>query len=265
MRYARAILALCLAGLATAAELELGVGLSALSLPDYRGSDEQTHYLLPIPYLRYRSEQLEISRAGLRGKLFGSERAELDLSLSFTPPSHSEDNAARQGMPKLLPTVEIGPALRYRLSKDGAATRWEAALPVRAVLALDDWRSRYIGAVINPKLSADWQAGAADARWQLAWSGGALFGSRKQHEYFYGVAPAYANAQRPAYQAHAGYAGLQTTFSASRSFGDYWLGAFVRADQLSASRFADSPLQKQKTTLSAGLALAWRFYRNDSL
>ncbi|PHV12520.1 MipA/OmpV family protein [Chitinimonas sp. BJB300] len=242
--------------------LELGIGVSAISLPDYRGSDAQHSYLLPIPYLSYRSEKLEISRAGLRRRLFDSERAEIDLSINLTPPSHSEGNVARAGMPRLSPTLEIGPSIKYRLNDANAKVRWEAVLPVRAALVVDDWRTRYIGAVLNPKLAADWSLGQGESTWRMGWSGGALIGSRKQHEYFYGVAPEFATSNRPAYQAHSGYAGLQSTLSASRNLGDYWVGLFLRADNLNGSRFADSPLLQRKTTLSGGIALVWRFYRS---
>lgn len=257
-------LMLSTAALAEPGQLDLGIGLSAISLPDYRGSDEQRSYLLPVPYISYRSDKIEISRAGLRGKLFDSERAELDLSLNITPPSHSKDNAARAGMPRLSPTLEAGPSLKYRLNAQDAAVRWDLVLPLRAAFVVDDWRTRYIGTVLNPKLAAEWRAGE-DEVWRLAWSGGALVGSRKQHEYFYGVDAEFARPDRPAYQAHSGYAGLQTTFSASREIGDYWLGVFLRADQLDGARFAASPLLKQKTTLSGGIALAWRFYRGTGL
>lgn len=247
------------------ATLELGVGLSAVNLPDYRGSDEARHYLLPVPYISYRSDKLEISRTGVRSKLFGSERAEVDLSLNLTPPSHSEDNSARAGMPKLSPTLEVGPSIKYRLSEADAPVRWEAVLPLRAALVADYWHTRYIGTVLNPKLAADWRIGTGDEAWRMGWSGGALLASRKQHEYFYGVAPEFATASRPAYQAHAGYAGLQSTLSASRNLGDYWLGLFLRADNVSGARFADSPLVRRETTLSGGIALSWRFYRSSQL
>ena len=35
---------------------ELGLGVAALSIPDYRGSDQQRGYLLPLPYIQYRGE-----------------------------------------------------------------------------------------------------------------------------------------------------------------------------------------------------------------
>ena len=164
-------------------------------------------------------------------------------------------------MPKLAPTLEIGPSIKYRLSDDAANVRWHAVLPLRAALVVDDLHTRYIGSILNPKLSAEWQLNQEGAVWQMGWSGGALIGSRKQHNYFYGVGSEFATASRPAYTASSGYAGLQSTLSASRDLGNFWLGLFLRVDSLHGSRFANSPLVMQKTNLSGGVALVWRFYR----
>ncbi|MEH6459807.1 MipA/OmpV family protein [Chitinimonas sp. JJ19] len=246
-----------------AGTLELGIGASALSLPDYRGSDEQRAYLLPVPYISYRSEHLEVSRTGLRGKLALSERAELDLSFGATPPVRADRNQARLGMPELDPMLEVGPSLRYRLSNSDAAVRTELVLPVRAVIGFDDWRTRHRGNLFNPRLAADWKVGQGDAAWKLGGSLGVLVGDRDLHQYVYGVAPQYVHPGRAAYEARGGYGGTQLTFSASRDLGDYWLGAFLRTDHLAGARFADSPLVRRDNNVSAGITLVWRFYRRD--
>jgi len=97
------------------ARASLGVGISALSLPDYRGSDESSLYAIPFPYLVYRGTFLKADRNGIRGTFFGSDRIELNLSLGASLPVSSDDNPARQGMPDLQPTVEFGPALDLNL------------------------------------------------------------------------------------------------------------------------------------------------------
>src|SRR4051794_28357577 len=94
---------------------EAGAGVAALSFPDYRGSSRQRGYLLPIPFFVYRGEVLQIDREKVRGLMFKSERWELDVSLNGSVPVRSNDNPARQGMPNLSPTVELGPQLTYRL------------------------------------------------------------------------------------------------------------------------------------------------------
>src|SRR5512143_2800128 len=68
---------------------ELGVGIGGLTLPDYRGSNEQRNLLFPIPYFVYRGEILEVDRERVRGLLFKTERVELDFSLNGSPPVKS--------------------------------------------------------------------------------------------------------------------------------------------------------------------------------
>ena len=49
---------------------EAGAGGYIMSLPDYRGSEGQNIYLLPIPYLVYRGEKLKVDRERISGLLF---------------------------------------------------------------------------------------------------------------------------------------------------------------------------------------------------
>ncbi len=53
------------------AKLEWGVGLSALSFPDYRGSSATQDLLIPFPFIKYRGERLRVDE-GIEGLLFKS-------------------------------------------------------------------------------------------------------------------------------------------------------------------------------------------------
>jgi len=44
-------------------EWEFGIGATAFTFPDYRGSDESRGYLLPFPYLIYRGDVLRVAQA----------------------------------------------------------------------------------------------------------------------------------------------------------------------------------------------------------
>ncbi|MGZ8449709.1 MAG: MipA/OmpV family protein, partial [Candidatus Deferrimicrobiaceae bacterium] len=94
---------------------ELGAGVAGLTLSDYRGSDEVRSYLLPVPYIIYRLEWIKVDRTGIQSILLNWERAEVNLSLSATPPVRSKDNRAREGMSNLKPMVEFGPSLDIHL------------------------------------------------------------------------------------------------------------------------------------------------------
>ena len=255
-----ALLFACCAGHAFAAEKplwELGAGISALSLPDYRGSDQASVYAIPFPYLIYRGEFLKADRHGIRGTFFGTDRIELNLSLGASLPVNSDDNRARQGMPDLQPTVELGPSLDLNLWRTAdRRTRLDLRLPVRTAVTvtggMDD-----IGWVFSPRLNLDITDVAGLAGWNMGLLAGPMYGSERNHDYFYTVAPQYATAGRPAFDAKGGYAGSQFMMTASKRYPKYWLGAFARWDSLKGAAFADSPLVKSENYFAAGVGIAW--------
>jgi outer membrane scaffolding protein for murein synthesis (MipA/OmpV family) len=241
-------------------EWEFGLGATGFTLPDYRGSDESRGYLLPFPYLIYRGEHLRVDRQGLRGIFFETDRVELNLSASGTLPVDSDKNRAREGMPHLDPTLEIGPRLDVTLARD-RAREWsfEARLPVRAAIATDLSYTKHIGYVAYPHLHLFTRPVLAGAKWNLGLQAGPLFATREYHEYFYGVDPGFATPERPAYQASGGYAGALAMASLSRRFPRFWVGAFARYDTLKGAVFESSPLVKRDYAVMAGIAFAWVF------
>lgn len=236
---------------------ELGVGLGAFALPDYRGSNQARGYVLPVPYAVYRGRFFKADRHGVRGELFDSERVDLNLSFAASLPVDSSRNDARAGMPDLRPSVEVGPSLEVTLWQSGGGReRLELRLPVRTALTLES-SPRSIGWVATPHLNLDLPGRGALAGWNFGFLAGPVFGSRRQHQYFYGVAPQFATPSRPAYEAPGGYAGLQFLAAASRRFDGVWMGAFIRADTLRGAVFEPSPLVKRDTYFAAGLGIAW--------
>jgi len=256
------------AGQAVAAEKplwELGVGLSALSFPDYRGSDESRFFAIPFPYVVYRGTFLKADKDGIRGKFFDSDRIELNGSVGASVPVSSDDNRARQGMPDLQPTVELGPSLDIHLwrSQDRRYTL-DVRLPARAAVTVMGGMD-YVGWEFSPRLVLDVSDVAGHAGWNLGMLAGPMYGSERSHDYFYSVAPQYATADRPAFDAEAGYAGSQFLVSVSRRYRKHWLGAFVRWDSLNGAVFADSPLVRQENYFAAGIAVAWIFKESSKM
>ena len=247
-------------------EWELGAGASAVTLSDYRGSDESQTYVLPFPYLIYRGERLRVDRQGLRGILFESERVHLDISAHATPPVDSDENRARQGMPSLDPTLELGPRLNLDLARD-RVREWSLTLrlPVRAEVATDLSHTRAAGYTAYPHLDLDLRPVFLGGKWNLGLQAGPLYGSREHHEYFYGVAPQFATLERPAYQARGGYSGAVALVSLTRRFPRFWAGAFARYDTLKGAVFEASPLVRRDYAVMAGFAVAWVFAQSDRL
>ncbi len=238
---------------------EVGAGVTAVYFPDYPGSDESSSYLLPFPYFVYRGDFFKADRDGIRGILFDSDRIEFNISLGASLPVNSNENRARQGMPDLQPTVEIGPSLDINLWRTtDRRYKLDLRLPIRTAVTVsggvDD-----VGWVFSPRLNLDIVDVAGLSGWRLGLLAGPLYGSERNHDYFYSVAPQYATADRPAYDAEGGYAGSQFLMAVSKRYPKFWLGAFARWDSLKGAVFADSPLVERENAFSAGIGVAWMF------
>jgi outer membrane scaffolding protein for murein synthesis (MipA/OmpV family) len=236
---------------------EIGAGLAVLNLPDYRGADVTSTYVLPIPYIRYRGEILKADRDGLRGLLFDSEKVEINISLNGTLAADSDDNLARAGMADIETTVEIGPTFDFHLWRStDRRMQLDFRVPVRASITVES-SPEHIGWLLWPNLKLEVQDPLGHAGWDFDIQAGPTFSDGEYHEYFYSVGPADATAVRPAYSAAGGYSGTQISTSLTKRFPRYWVGGFLRYEYLSGAVFEDSPLVTQESALSVGVALSW--------
>jgi MipA family protein len=241
---------------------ELGAGVSALRLPVYRGSDEFKNLALPLPYFVYRGERLKLDREGGRGLLLKTDALEIDISVSGSIPVSSASNSARTGMPGLKATLEVGPLLIASLwrsdDKNAAIT---ARIPFRGVM-----RSDFNGAgfVFQPQLAYDVR-NLAGTGWVAGVRGGPVFQSGAYADYFYGVPQTYSTASRPSYQGKAGYGGFNILVGGSKRYGNAWVGAFAKYDNLSGASFEDSPLVRKKQFATVGLAVSWIFTQSSAM
>jgi len=256
-----AVLALALAQPVFADQVplwEAGAGVAAIDFPHYRGSNERKSYLLPIPYVIYRGDFLKIDRARVRGQLFHSDLAELDISLNGSVPV--KNNGARQGMPNLDPTFEIGPSLNFMLYQpESQQAKVEFRLPVRAVIATDFSYWRSVGWIFQPLLNLDVQNVFGQPGWNLGTAIGPIYTNRRYNQYFYGIETQYALANRPVYNTPGGYAGSQYVIALTKRFPAFWASGFLKLDTLRGAAFEDSPLVKTRQYATFGFAIAWIF------
>ncbi len=235
--------------------LELGAGLFALSAPDYRGSSESSSYLLPAPYIKYRGERLRVDE-GAQGVIFESDDFLFTVSGNLSPPA-DEDTPEREGMDELEAIIEIGPALNYRFFRLQRSAWW-IDLPLRYAYTLDGDLDN-IGWVFQPRLS--WRKPATRlGEWKLRFNIGPLYASDDHHAYFYSVDDEDSTPSRPAFEADGGFSGYRSEFTYSRRIGQYWLGGFLRYDDLGNSEIDDSPLVSDNGSWTTGIALAWVFH-----
>ena len=66
---------------------------------------------------------------------------------------------------------------------------------------------------------------------------------------------------RPAFNATGGYSGSRSEFTFSKRYGQYWLGGFLRYDNLSGSKIERSPLVSEIESWMGGVALTWIFHQ----
>ena len=238
---------------------EAGLGLGGLWLPDYRGSDESRGYVLPIPYFIYRGEYLKADRDGVRAEFLGTDRIRFEVAVSASQPVRSSSNEARQGMPDLKGSFEIGPSLVVNLLRsEDRAIKLDFRLPVSTGVTLGSG-FKGIGWQTSPRLNLDVFDVAGFKDTNLGMAVGPVFQSRKRDAYFYDVQEQYVRPGRPDYRSSGGYAGAQFTVALSKRFDRYWVGGFARVDSLQGASFEDSPLVRRKSAFAAGIGFAWVF------
>ncbi|MEF8720311.1 MAG: MipA/OmpV family protein [Candidatus Accumulibacter necessarius] len=253
--------AACFSLVAVAAEekplWELGAGIAGFTFPYYRGSDQTSNFVLPVPYFTYHGDFFKADRHGIRGSFFDSDRVDLSVSLALSPPGSSDDIRARSGMPNLEATFEIGPQMDITFWRSENRARFvKLLLPLRAAFTVES-SPQDVGWVFHPRVNMDITDLPGMPGWNLGLLAGVVFGNQRQNAYYYSVAPQYATAMRPAYQAGGGYAGTQYLVALSKRFPKFWLGGFARYDNLSGATFEESPLVRQKDYFAAGFSVNW--------
>jgi outer membrane protein len=259
---------LCLSAVSAQTELkpqwEAGAGFAAIDFPMYRGSNERRSYLLPIPYFVYRGDTVQINREHVRGLIFKRDRVEMDISVNGTVPAKGA--IARQGMPDLDPTLEVGPSLNVHLYySEDRKRNFDVRMPVRGVVASDFKHVQPVGWLFQPQLDADF-LDVGHSGWNIGLVGGLVFSDQRYNQYFYNVAPQYATAARPAYAVGGGYAGTQCIFAFNKRRQDgRWMGGFMKWDNLNGAVFADSPLVKTRQYFTVGFAVTWTLDKSDKM
>lgn len=233
---------------------EFGLGVGAVSGPDYLGSKESHSYISPIPYVVYRGKIFQSDNDGIRGRFINTERLDFTLSLSanITPEAHKNDLRKSLGLDELGSTVELGPALTFTLT--GNKHRGlSLALPVRSVFAIGGDEDGYIGYLVQPQLiyRTHYQ------QYGITYRASVTYADQKYHDYYYRIDPEFATPDYSHFRPKAGYSGFSNQFAVGRMFGDWRAAIFVRYDYLGGTRFEDSPLVETKSAVRGGLALIW--------
>lgn len=241
---------------------EVGLFGGAASTPAYPGSADRSTRGLLLPMLIYRGKVLRADRSGVSARLFDTERVDLDLGFQMSLPARSDDVAARAGMPDLNSLLEFGPRLKVLLTEPSAPNRVKLELPLRVPLELGNGFRRQ-GLVFEPRLV--FETSGSNQKWQADANIGAVFGNARLNQYFYEVAPQYANASRPVYKAEGGLMMTRLGMSLSHTVGPDWrVFGFARYDNYTHAANRDSPLFRKNHGLSLGFGFTWTAYRSQA-
>jgi len=236
-------------------KLELGLGLGSLYYPNYVGSKDYQFLTLPIPYIRYTGKYFRIDEDGLSQDLVGIKGLKLEASVSGSLPASSEKNDARESMPNLDLTGEVGFKLVYNLFEKNIS-KLELEMPLRVVLSTNFTNLHYQGIVSNPqiKYSLDYD--------KLEWTfrTGILLANKRYNSYYYSVDKIYETPSRAAYDANGGFSGFKSRVGVTYRHKNWWSGASVSYYNISNATFSDSPLVQTHHSLYTGIALAYIFY-----
>jgi len=240
---------------------ELGIGLGVLDIPFYPGSSQSKTYLLPIPHILFRSENIEIDN-GLQATFLQTSNVRLDLSADFGVPVNSEDSIARQGMPDLDLVIQIGPSVEVTLAGGRfkpSHTRLE--FPLRAAVATDFRSAKNVGWIFEPRLTYETRRPHKTGFAYLL-SGGLRYATEKYNDYYYAVDTQFATANRSTFNSDGGYSGLFVDAVANWRTENLIYFAFVRYQNLTGAEFENSPLVEQNDYFFVGAGLTWVFARN---
>jgi len=237
---------------------KLGAGIGNITAHSYIGSDQAQTITSPIPYLKVKTEWFDLDNEGLHTNWFEETRFRLDFSFDLGLPVDSNEIKSRNGMPDLDPVGQLGPLLIYQLY-DSRILKWQLHLPLTYAYAVDGFEVNSVGWASNPRIYFNYLYGDLIYPLDISMSFGSVYASEEFHRYYYDVEPGYITAERNVYSATEGAAGYRFIFSMTRRMNGYWLGLYVRYQNLSDAVFADSPLVDQQDYWFIALGASWLF------
>ena len=239
---------------------EVGGAAFGLTQQAWPGASEDVRRAIALPYVLYRGPLLRIDRGAFGLRAVKRPDFELDIGFSGSLGSSAQDTVARQGMPELGTLVEFGPRGRWNLGSAPGGGQWRLELPLRGVFDVND-RFASRGFALEPEIQ--WNSPGL-AGWRLTVGASALLGDRQLAGTFYDVAPSYATARRPAYEAKAGLIAWRLGLSGSyRLTPDWRIFGFGRLDSVAGGANAGSPLVSRTTGYSVGVGLQWTWMRSS--
>ena len=241
---------------------ELGIGAALYNQPNYPGSDVRSTAAFPFPYVIYRGDWFRIDRR-LQGILFETPTMEIDFSAGATSLVESDESDAREGMPDLDPTIEVGPGLSLLLTDPSRSDNVWGRVAVRTAVSVDtgDWNFEQQGWIVDTRLR--YQRPLIGRALRLSGEIGMSFADDDYLGYFYDVPPEFSTPNREAFRTDSGYAGARLGLGLSGVSGKWRWSLFGAYLNFHGTAFADSPLLDSEHDFTIGASIGWMFWQSE--
>ena len=234
-------------------------------LAAYPASDQYRYLTLPFPYVSYQGDIfLTDDEDGTRFRLIRNENFDFDLSFGGSFTTSGEHINARQGMPNLDWTFELGPRLLYYFYKNPRVGNIRVGIPVRASFATDFTFIRHVGYLFCPTFQIDkynFLTDKLDLFFMLTMNSF----DRGEADFFFGVDPKYQTPERPAYEAQGGYFDWEASLSAKYQWSNKMFLVGAQYADHSGAKNDTSPLFRSRINQSYFVGFGWVFGKIDSL
>jgi outer membrane protein len=243
---------------------EAGVFAVGGWFPDYPASSQNHVHALPLPYIIYRGQYLQMNETSARGIFYAAPAVSFDVSASGAFRS-SHDDDARRGMPGLDYMGQVGPRMNLLLARDAMYAKIDLEIPVRAVFSTDLSSIAFRGVLLAPEIAYT-HTNFMDTGGRLKIGIGPEFATARLMQYFYSVQQQFVIPGRPQFNATGGYLGTRLSASYRVPLNERMsVIALVAPELYKGATNSGSPLFKKEYGISAGLALSFSFYRSEAV
>jgi hypothetical protein len=232
--------------------------------PVYPASEDSQVDIVPLPFPIYRGKILRIgdeTDKPVRTRIFRRDRIKIDMDFGLNFSADSDDIDAREGMPDLDLLLEAGPELELEFESQPLGGRMFLAFQTRGAVSLDGLDPEWRGVVLSTELKYE-RPFSRDSELILKLT--PEWASNDYMDFFYGVAPEFATADRPAYKASSGYLGTKLGVTVKHAVTKKLdIVGGVRFGFYQGARNEDSPLFTQDTNTGVILAFIWKFWESE--
>ena len=249
-----------------AALWEVQVVAFGQNFPAYPSSSDQNLTLLPLPFPVYRGKVLRFGESLedlASGRVLDAKRVKLSIDVGASFPEDSSKLNARTGMPDLDFLLQVGPELEVSLNGSADDDReLNLSMQLRGAVSFDGLDATGRGVVFNPELEylvRDLLGPKNELRFRVS----STWANSRYMNYFYGVTPDFATANRSAFDASSGYLNTEFLVGLNRKITDrlefrgsvrLWINKGATNDA--------SPLYERDYDRGIRLALFWTAFES---